>query len=211
MAAAYRDGEEWVGYPAAPHRLALRIIAACNRPLRKLVNEGRFREDLYYRLRGFELRIPPLRERPEDIPPLVAHMLEKYGKVASRQIAGMTPDAMARLCAYSFPGNVRELEAEIRRLIALASDGEFITERHLPPDIARIAPPPIARLNNTNLILPGQTLKEKVEALEEWLVRNTLARCNWNYTRAANELGLSRVGLANKIKRYEITRSGVPA
>lgn len=189
-------------------RCDVRIVAACNRPLRQLVDEGKFRQDLYYRLRGFELRIPPLRERPEDIPPLVAHMIDKYARVASRQVAGVTPDAMARLCAWPFPGNVRELEIEVRRLVALAADGEIITERHLPPEIAKIVPPTMARLNNASLILPGRTLKEKVEALEERLVRDTLDRFRWNHTRAALELGLSRVGLSNKIKRYSIRRAG---
>ncbi len=189
-------------------RCDVRIVAACNRPLRKLVDEGKFRQDLYYRLRGFELRIPPLRERPDDIPPLVSHMIEKYARLTSRRVAGVTPDAMARLCAFPFPGNVRELETEIRRLVALASDGEIITERHLPPEIAKIVPLPVARLSNVNLLLPGRTLKEKVEALEERLVRDTLDRCGWNHSRAARELGLSRVGLANKIKRYAIRRAG---
>lgn len=190
-----------------PRRCDVRVVAACNRPLRQLVDEGKFRQDLYYRLRGFELRIPPLRERPDDIPPLVAHMIEKYARGASSKVAGLTPDAMARLCAWPFPGNVRELEIEVRRLVALASDGEIITVRHLPPEIAKIVPLPVARLHNASLILPGRTLKEKVEALEERLVRDTLDRCGWNHTRAAKELGLSRVGLANKIKRYAVRRA----
>ena len=186
----------------------VRIIAACNRPLRQLVADGKFRQDLYYRLRGFELRIPPLRERPEDIPPLVSHMLEKYAGTVSRRVAGVTPEAMARLCAYDFPGNVRELEIEVRRFVALAEDGEFITVRQLPPEIARIVPP-VARGQDASQVLPGRTLKEKVEALEEKLVRDTLDRCGWNHSRAARELGLSRVGLANKIRRYAIERAGM--
>jgi two-component system, NtrC family, response regulator HupR/HoxA len=179
-------------------RSDVRIIAACNRPLRELVAQGKFRQDLYYRLRGFELRIPALRERPEDIPPLVSHMIERYARLASRQIAGVTPDAMARLCA----------EIEVRRLVALASDGEIITARHLPPEIAKLTP---AVRGPTMVISPGSgTLKEQVEALEERLVRDTLDRWGWNHTRAAHELGLSRVGLANKIKRYNLRRSGAP-
>lgn len=185
----------------------VRIIAACNRNLRAMVAEGKFRQDLYYRLRGFELRIPPLRERPEDIPPLVAHLLEKYAGTSARRIAGVTPDAMAQLCAYGYPGNVRELEIEVRRLVALAEDGDFITARHLPPEIAR-AVPSAARSHQSALALPGRTLKEKVEALEESLVRSTLDRLGWNHSRAAHELGLSRVGLANKVKRFRIERAG---
>jgi two-component system, NtrC family, response regulator HupR/HoxA len=188
----------------------VRVIAACNRNLRQLVAEGKFRQDLYYRLRGFELRIPPLRERPEDIVPLVAHMLEKYAGSVSRRIAGVTPDAMARLTAYAFPGNVRELEIEVRRFVALAEDGEFITVRHLPPEIAKLVPR-VTRGQDPSEALPGRTLKEKVEALEEKLVRDTLDRCGWNHSRAARELGLSRVGLANKVKRYAIERAGMVA
>jgi two-component system response regulator HupR/HoxA len=188
-------------------RCNVRIIAACNRPLKQLVAEGRFRQDLYYRLRGVELRIPPLRERTEDIPPLVSHLLEKYSGLMSRRVAGVTPDAMARLCAYTFPGNVRELENEVRRLVALAQDGEFITARHLAPEIAR-AVPQLPRGPEVGPALPGKTLKQKVEALERSLVAQTLDRCAWNHSLAARELGLSRVGLANKIRRYRIERSG---
>jgi two-component system response regulator HupR/HoxA len=185
----------------------VRIIAACNRPLKQLVAEGKFRQDLYYRLCGVELRIPPLRERPEDIPPLVSHLLSKYAGTMSRRVAGVTPDAMACLCAYAFPGNVRELENEVRRLVALAQDGDFITARHLPAEIAR-AVPAVPRGPGAVPSLPGRTLKEKVEALESSMVRHVLDRCAWNHSMAARELGLSRVGLANKIRRYRIVRSG---
>jgi len=188
-------------------RSNVRIIAASNRPLKALVAEGKFRQDLYYRLRGFELRMPPLRERPEDIPALVIHMLEKYAGLVSRRIAGITPDAMARLSAYAFPGNVRELENEVRRMIALAEDGEFVTVRHLSPEVA-CAAVPSTRGPDLLSIVPGGSLKKKVEALEARLVCDTLDRCHWNHSKAARELGLSRVGLANKIRRYKIHRAG---
>ena len=188
-------------------RTNVRIIAASNRPLRKLVAAGKFRQDLYYRLRGFELRIPPLRERPEDIPALVTHMLDKYSGSVARRVAGVTPEAMARLSAYAFPGNVRELENEVRRLLALAEDGAFITVRDLSPEVAH-ASAPVVRDTDPLAALPGDSLKEKVEALEARLVCATLDRCHWNHSKAARELGLSRVGLANKIRRYDIRRAG---
>lgn len=188
-------------------RTNVRIIAASNRPLRALVAEGKFRQDLYYRLRGFELRMPPLRERREDIPALVTHMLDKYAGALARRVAGVTPEVMARLTAYAFPGNVRELENEVRRMIALAEEGEFLTTRHLSPEVARAS---LADVRNEDPLaaLSGNSLKEKVEALELRLVRGTLDRCHWNHSKAARELGLSRVGLSNKIRRYQICRSG---
>lgn len=190
-------------------RSNVRVIAASNRPLRDLVAAGKFRQDLYYRLRGFELRMPPLRERREDIPPLVQHMLEKYAGTTSRHNAGLAPEAMVRLSAYDFPGNVRELENEVRRMMALAEEGEFITTQHLSPEIAKAWRPPHAtRGHDPFEALQGKSLKEKVESLEVQLVRDTLDRCHWNHSKAARDLGLSRVGLANKIKRYDIRRSG---
>ncbi|WP_049622873.1 sigma-54-dependent transcriptional regulator [Frateuria defendens] len=189
----------------------VRIIASSDRPLRPLVAQGKFRRDLYYRLRGFELRIPPLRERREDIPPLVAHLLEKYSGNMGRHVAGITPEALACLGAYDFPGNVRELENEVRRIMALIDDGEFITVRHLSPEISSARPaPPSPPACASLLDLPGGTLKEKVETLEAQLVRDALDCCHWNHSKAARELGLSRVGLANKIKRYAIRRAGLP-
>jgi len=188
-------------------RTNVRIIAASNRPLRSLVAEGKFRQDLYYRLRGFELRMPALRERREDIPALVTHMLDKYAGALSRRVAGVTPEAMSRLRAYAFPGNVRELENEVRRMIALAEDGDFVTVRHLSPEVARASSVP-ARSSDPIAALPGRSLKEKVEGLEARLVCATLDRCHWNHSKAARELGLSRVGLANKIRRYAIRRAG---
>ena len=103
-------------------------------------------------------------------------MLEKYAGTVSRRLAGVTPEAMSTLCAYNFPGNVRELEIEVRRFVALAEDGEFITVRHLPPEIAKLVPP-VARGQDASAVLSGRTLKEKVEALEGKLVRDTLDRC----------------------------------
>jgi two-component system, NtrC family, response regulator HupR/HoxA len=192
----------------------VRIVAACNRPLRELVAQGKFRQDLYYRLCGFELRMPPLRERPQDIPALTQHLLAKHATLMSRRLPGITPAAMACLSAYAFPGNVRELENEVRRLVALAEDGEQIAVRHLPPAIAACAPAATsgAALHTSaghavdHVAFDGHSLKDKVEALEQQLVRQALHRCSWNLSRAAHELGLSRVGLANKVRRYGIER-----
>jgi len=183
----------------------LRIIAASNRPIQQLVDEGRFRRDLYYRLKGFEIAIPPLRERPEDIPVLTDYLIKKYCEVFNRKIPGVASQAQQKLRSYAFPGNVRELENEIRRTVATVENGEFITVQHLSAEIAR-ARPRADHAQQAAVDLNGQTLKERVEQLEMALVRAALERHQWNHTRAADELGLSRVGLSNKLKRYGIDR-----
>ena len=183
----------------------LRIIAASNRPIQQLVDEGSFRRDLYYRLKGFEISIPPLRDRPEDIPVLTDYLIKKYCEVFNRKIPGVAIQAQQKLRSYAFPGNVRELENEIRRTVATVENGEFITVQHLSTEIAR-ARPRADRSQRHAVALDGQTLKERVEQLEAALVRAALERHRWNHTRAADELGLSRVGLSNKLKRYGIGR-----
>jgi two-component system response regulator HupR/HoxA len=182
----------------------LRIVAASNRPIQKLVEEGSFRRDLYYRLKGFEITIPPLRERPEDIPVLTDYLIKKYSAAFSRTVPGVAMQAQQRLRSYAFPGNVRELENEIRRTVATVENGEFITVQHLSAEIARARP----RADRTGhpVVLDGHTLKDRVEQLEVALVRAALEQHQWNHTRAADELGLSRVGLNNKLKRYGIER-----
>jgi two-component system response regulator HupR/HoxA len=183
----------------------VRIIAASHRPLRELVAEGRFRRDLYYRLKGFEIVIPPLRQRTEDIAVLTDYLVQKYCGIFGRRIAGVASAAQHRLRSYAFPGNVRELENEIRRIVATVEDGAFITASHLSADIAATRP----RLDLGSVqagSLDGLTLKERVEALEVSMVRAALDRHHWNHTRASAELGLSRVGLANKLRRYSIER-----
>lgn len=177
-----------------------RIIAGATRPLRDLVASGDFRQDLCIRLRGFELDIPPLRERLDDLPVLAELFTAKYSAAAARRILGISASALEKLAAYDFPGNVGELESEIRRMVAVAKDGEYLTTRLLSPAIltsTRSAPPP-----ETTFSPAGATLKDKVESLERHILREALLRHKWNRSRVAEALGLSRVGLANKIRRY---------
>jgi two-component system, NtrC family, response regulator HupR/HoxA len=183
----------------------LRIIAASNRPVRELVAQGTFRRDLYYRLKGFEVSIPPLRERPEDIPVLTDYLIKKYSELFSRKIPGVAIQAQQKLRSHAFPGNVRELENEIRRIVATVENGEFITVQHLSAEIARAKPRADRQLGHA-VVLDGHSLKDRVEQLEVALVRAALEQHRWNHTRAAEELGLSRVGLSNKLKRYNIGR-----
>lgn len=179
----------------------VRIIAASNRPLRALVATGKFRQDLYFRLKGFELEMPALRERPDDVPALAEFFAAKHGSAIGRKILGISASALEKLACYEFPGNVRELENEIRRMVALAEDGEYLTTKNMSPAI--LAAPPRPRPSGGHALFAlGKTLKDRVESLEKQVLIEALSRHRWNQSRAANELGLSRVGLANKIKRY---------
>lgn len=179
----------------------VRIVAASNRALHEMVERGEFRRDLYYRLKGFTLLIPPLRDRPEDIPVLAEFFLEKYAGVVGRRVMGITKSTLDVLAAYHYPGNVRELETELQRMVAVADQGGYISDRHLSPSIKEAAR---AGATAAPQAIEGANLKEMVESLERRVVRDTLDRTRWNQSQAANELGLSRVGLANKIKRYNL-------
>jgi two-component system response regulator HupR/HoxA len=184
----------------------VRIIAASNRPIKALVASGEFRRDLYYRLKGFELEVPALRVRPQDVPVLAEFFAAKHAETMNRKILGISRSALEKLMAYDFPGNVRELENEIRRMVAMTNDGEYLSSRHISQAILDAAPRSVPAL--PSLTVDGATLKDKVEHLEKNLVVEALGRLRWNQSKAAEELGLSRVGLANKIKRYGLDRQG---
>jgi two-component system response regulator HupR/HoxA len=183
----------------------VRIIAASNKPLKPLVAAGRFRQDLYFRLKGVELEVPPLRERRDDIPVLADFFLRKHGALSGRRVKGLSEEVIERLKSYRFPGNVRELETEIRRMIALAKDCELLTARHLSPPFAAL--PSQAEDRALGRAEQGATLKEMVERLEGEWVGKVLEKHQWNQSKAARELGLSRVGLANKIRRYALSEN----
>jgi two-component system response regulator HupR/HoxA len=181
----------------------VRIIAASNRPLKALVARGEFRRDLYYRLKGFEFEVPPLRERIADIGPLAEFFAAKHSEEIRRRTLGISARAIEKLTGHDWPGNIRELENEIRRLVVLTGDGEYITTQHMPA----------ALLEASQRAAPGlpwgagKTLKDQVQDLEKHIVHQTLERCHWNQSKAAGELGLSRVGLANKIRRYGLAEA----
>jgi two-component system response regulator HupR/HoxA len=181
----------------------VRIIAASNKSVEKMVEQGTFRRDLFYRLRGFQLDVPALAERPEDIPVLTRFFVEKYAGVVGRRVLGVTADALKHLEAYPFPGNVRELETEVQRMVAVAEQGGYIAMRHLS---AKISSTPIIEGGPEGFHPAGSNLKEMVESLERAMVVQALDRNHWNQSKVATDLGLSRVGLANKIRRYDIRR-----
>ena len=176
-------------------KVDVRIVAATNRDLAQLAEEGKFRRDLFFRLNVAAIGLPPLRDRRDDIPLMVEHFLAKLAKRNGRaEPKPIEPAALARLCAHRWPGNVRELENEVTRAEALS--GERITAADLSPRVAATEAAGEAA-DPDNL-----TLKPRVEKLERALVREALGRSGNNQTRAAELLGLSRFGLQKKLKRY---------
>lgn len=163
-----------------------RVICATNRDLKQLVEEGRFREDLYYRLNVVNIRIPPLRNRMEDIPELVQHFIKKYCLAMSRNLVGIEAAALLKLQEYDYPGNVRELENMIERAIVVGNGKEIrVKDLPLQKEIATIS-------------------SESLEDLEKKHVLSILNKYDWNISRAAKALQVDRVTLYNKIKKYDL-------
>lgn len=192
---ALQEGEVRPLGGARPVKVDVRIIAATNRDLEADVAQGRFREDLYYRIAGVTLTMPPLRERPQDIPLLVAALVEKSA-LAGRQFSSA---ALELLLRHRWPGNVRELHNEVMRALAL-SDGDEIAPQALSPRLRRTA----TALTNVAGDLERGTLKERLAAFEATLLREALLRHRGNKSRVADELGLTRVGLRMKLERLGI-------
>jgi len=185
-------------------KVDVRIIAASNQDLETAVAQGRFREDLYYRLNVVPIIIPPLRERVEDIPKLVQHFLGIFNRRVCAAVEGVEAQAMERLLAWSWRGNVRELENLIERLVILKGQGRL--ERHdLPPGYLQDPPPAGSR--PAPLGPEGLDLHAEVERFETALLLQALERTNWNKNRAAQLLGLNRTTLVEKLKRKKLTRA----
>jgi serine/threonine-protein kinase PknK len=188
---ALQDGEVRAVGSETVRRVDVRVIGATHRDMEALVASGKFREDLYYRLNVITVRVPALRERHGDIPLLVRHFVERHA--GGRRIT-VSRAALETLSAFSWPGNIRQLENEVRRALVLADD--VIRPEHLSPEL---------------LERPGSgggsdlNLRQRVDALEAELVRTALRRTDGNQTRAAEILGLSRFGLQKMIKRLEIS------
>ena len=205
-----------------PLKVDVRIIAATNMPLEDKVADGTFREDLYYRLNVIRLRVPPLRERRAEIPPIVNYYVNHYSERFGKHDVSFTPQTIDMLMVCNWAGNVRQLCNEIQRVIARAVDNEVITPDHLSPELKRSAQPltpfdlgssvkPIASYDGffspfSNLS-QGGTLEDAVSELEMQLIRASLAKHSWNISRVAIELGLTRRGLYLKIARYGIERA----
>jgi transcriptional regulator with PAS, ATPase and Fis domain len=191
-----QDGEIRPLGSSETHTVDVRVIAATNRDLRRDVEQGRFREDLFYRLRVVELHIPPLRERRNDIPLLAHHFLDFSNQRMNRKLQGFTNAAMERLLRHAWSGNVRELENEIERCVALAGDADTITSEMLSEEIR----------GTDGAALPQEplpsdlSLNDAVDALKRRLIETAL-RETGSKTRAADKLGIPRQSLQKMMKR----------
>jgi Nif-specific regulatory protein len=181
-----------------PIRVNVRVISATNRNLEGRVQRGEFREDLYYRLNGFCLTVPPLRERKEDIRLLAESFLERFALREKKPVMGFTPEALDLLCCYHWPGNVREMENEIQRVVIQAERERLIPSDLLSPSINRLkaAVPPVASGRDS--------LRARTQQVEAFFIKEALKMHYGNRTRAAEHLGISREGLHKKMARYSI-------
>ncbi len=178
----------------------LRVISATNQDLQELVRRKAFRRDLYYRVRVLALRVPSLRERREDVPLLARHFLKRFNQKYGKSVTGLSAEAMARLWAHDWEGNVRELENELERAVVLTPEGQEVHADSLQLCSATFATEPQTG--------SGSMLRESRSAAERSVILQSLKRHRWNVSAVARELGISRVGLTRKLKRLGIVRPG---
>jgi len=175
-----------------PVRVDVRILAATNRDLGEAVRAGSFRQDLYYRLNVVGLHLPPLAERRDDVPLLAYYFLKKHAALMNKPVSDISPEAMALLAGYDYPGNVRELANLIERGVALAS-GPVLEPAHLPETLRSV---------RTKVVRPAGGSFSTLEAQEADYIRQVLQHTRGNRTHAAQILGIDRVSLWRKLKRY---------
>ncbi|HEX5102028.1 MAG TPA: sigma-54 dependent transcriptional regulator, partial [Polyangiaceae bacterium] len=189
---ALQDGEIRAVGSESVRRVDVRVIGATHRDLSALVREGRFREDLFYRLNVIGVNVPPLRQRIGDVPVLVQHFVKVHS--GERRIR-VSRAALDSLVAFGWPGNVRQLENEVRRALVLCD--ETVDVEHLSPEVRDRAASEASRVDGLNL-------RRRLDVLEADLVRTALQRTQGNQTRAAELLGVSRFGLQKMMKRLDI-------
>ncbi len=184
-----------------PLKSDVRIIAATNRDLGLLMRKEKFRPDLYYRLNVIHIHVPPLRERKEDIPPLIDHFIRKYSEREGKNIKEISAEAMNTLLKYSFPGNIRELENIVERAVVFC-DGKAITSSDLPVFIKE--------MSEDELVEEGQPLKDRVKALEVREIKRALRESGSVKSKAARALGITERMLSYKMKIYNISSAAQP-
>jgi transcriptional regulator with GAF, ATPase, and Fis domain len=182
----------------AEKQVDVRIICATNRDLAAEVEKNRFRQDLYYRLMVFPNKLPTLRERREDIPLLGGHFLKRYAEEYRVELPGFSQDALDALASYAWPGNIRELENEVQRIVIQAETGHWIEVTDLSPRLRKIE-------GTVTRIAPKQgTLKEMMEQVERWLIAEALRDHGNNKTKTAATLGITREGLHKKLAKFGV-------
>jgi transcriptional regulator with PAS, ATPase and Fis domain len=179
-----------------PMKVDVRIVAATNRDLAKLVREGQFREDLYYRIRVISLKLPSLNQRREDIPLLVDHLIAKFNRLQNREIEGISEEVLAQLMEYDYPGNVRELENIIEQAFVLCR-GRLIELHHLPTE-----------LRPSGASGYGTSNPMSLQSMEKLLISEALRRHKGSRKKAAHQLGIDPSTLYRKLKALEIEDSG---
>ncbi len=182
-------------------KVDVRVVAATNKDLKSMVEEGTFREDLYYRLNVVNLVVPPLRDRKEDIPLLVDHFLARGCKEKGVPLKNLAKRAIEKIFDYPWPGNIRELENEIERLIVLSGDDQRISAELLSQRIRDHG-----ETSKVQGVRVAGKLKDALEELEKTMIKEGLRRTNWNKSRLAKELGISRAGLIMKVEKYGLDK-----
>jgi DNA-binding NtrC family response regulator len=195
-----------------PAKVDVRIIAATNTDLEEMVSQGRFREDLYYRLNVIRLRVPPLRERRSEIPTIVNYYINHYSAKFGRKEIQITPQAVDLLMVSNWPGNVRQLCNEIQRVVARAEDGAVITPEQLSPELQRTSSPTAPSATSIAALPAGSvqtsgTLADALAEVERRMIADAMRRHGGNISRAARELGLTRRGLYLKLERHDLSAS----
>jgi DNA-binding NtrC family response regulator len=189
-----------------PVDVDIRLIAATNRNLRAWVDEGKFREDLFFRLDVVNITLPPLRERLDDIPVLCSHFIREFAAKNGRTIEGITPDAVAHLAAYRWPGNVRELRNTIEKMVVL-SRGDRLTARDIPPNI-RSEVRPAATLASHTVSATLVPANASLADTERAMILKAIEQQGGNRTKAAEALGISRRTLHRKLNQYQAEDKG---
>lgn len=191
----------------SPKKTNVRIIAATNKDIKEMMIEGSFREDLFYRINVINISIPALRERKEDISLLIDHFLNiKCGEVG-KAIKVLSSACLEKILNYTWPGNVRQLENEVERLVVLSGDSKIITPDHLSPTILEFG---ITNKGERELLNLNGKLKDALEEVEILMISEGLRRCGFNKTKLSKELGISRASLISKVEKYGLDKRKKP-
>ncbi len=174
-----------------PMRADFRLISATHRDLDQQISQGSFRQDFFYRINVITLRVPPLRERKEDIALLVDHFVKRFATETNREVDSVSDDAMAALAEYEWPGNIRELENVVERAVVTARKRVISTEA-------------FEYLSAQRMCMPGESTPRSLEDAEKWHIRNVLEGEGWNVSRAAKVLQIDRTTLHKKIRKYSL-------